>query len=79
MSDIIVYTFAERDDSDGVYYPVDYSTQDYQDADAYARKHQLQLIENTFVWDDSEVLTDYSPEPEEEEEDEEEEESDEEA
>lgn len=54
---ISVYTFEDRY---GVSF-TDWHTQNYAEARAYAEQYRLRLIENEYVWEDSQLLEDYSP------------------
>lgn len=57
MSEIEVYTFEDGDDE-----PVgDCPIYVYSEAKAYARKHGLAVIANTYEWTDSELVDDYRP------------------
>lgn len=62
---ITVYTF---EDADGA--GRSYQTQDWSEAEEYAQKYHLRVIDNTFEWADSERVADYTL-PDDEEEDEE--------
>jgi len=56
VSEIFVYTFEMSEGQDAG----SWSTQDYQEAQDYARKHGLRVISNTYEWQDSELLDDYT-------------------
>jgi rubredoxin len=54
--EIEVYTFKDKDGQEfGTYF-----TQDIEEAKEYARDNKLRVIANTFVWDDSEEIEDYT-------------------
>jgi len=55
VSEIYVYTFEDADGSEDTY-----TTQDYQKAVDRARKYGLRIISNTYEWQDSELLDDYT-------------------
>jgi len=59
--DVIVYTFEARDRVNGHNPLPDYSTQDYEEAKRLAQENRLLLIENTYVFEDSQLLEDYAP------------------
>ena len=63
--DMTVYTFEVPADSDRVmdYPDEELWTMDYREADAYAREKGYLLIENEYVWEDSNLLEDYTPAP----------------
>lgn len=54
---VTVYTFEDADGQSAD----DYSTQDYQEAHAYAQKNQYMLIGNEYEWSDSELVEDFTP------------------
>ena len=59
VSEIEVYTFEDGEDE-----PVgDCSIYVYSEAKAYARKHGLAVIANTYEWTDSELVDDFRPSP----------------
>jgi hypothetical protein len=60
---IIVYTFERKGEGKGGF---GFTTQDYQEAECYARENRLLLIENEFEWADSGLVRDFSEEGEEE-------------
>jgi hypothetical protein len=54
--EIEVYTFENAEGQE----EGSYQTQNINDARQYAQKYKLRLIANTFVWDDSELVEDYT-------------------
>lgn len=50
-----LYTFLDASNTEA-----SYSTQNYQDAEDYARRYRLEIIDNTFEWTDSETVVDYT-------------------
>ena len=70
---VTVYTFELRNE-DGTYEPdlAQWYTQDFQEADDYARTNQLRIIASEYEWADSELVgNDYTNPPGEYDEDEE--------
>jgi hypothetical protein len=63
MMDIEVYTFENKYGDEDTYH-----TQNANDAREYAQKYNLRWIANTFVWDDSELVEDYTERDDDEEE-----------
>lgn len=63
--DLTVYTFEVPRDSKRVmdYPDAELWTMDLSEAQAYAQKNGYQLIGNDYVWEDSELVEDYTPEP----------------
>jgi hypothetical protein len=57
---ICVYTFKGRNDEHVTFW----STQDYDEAKSYAQENNYKLICDTYTYDDSELLEDYTEEPE---------------
>ena len=59
--EIAVYTFEDKDGNDQ-----EWCTQKYSEAKEWAMRHNMKIILNTYVWDDSEMLEDFTDEEDEE-------------
>jgi len=55
-ANIEVYTFEDKEGNES-----DYSTQDYQEAEEYAKEYGYMIIANIYEWQDSELVKDYTP------------------
>jgi len=54
--DVVLYSFEDTNsESDGTY-----TTQNFRKAEKYAARYRLRLIANIYVWDDSEVVLDFT-------------------
>lgn len=53
--DIAVYTFEDRDGNEQ-----GWQTQDYHEAETWASKNAMRVIENTYEWADSELVDDFT-------------------
>ncbi len=58
---VTVYTVEARNRQDTPYPASEFYSYDYEDAQGYAQKNRLLLIENTYEWADSNLLEDYAP------------------
>jgi hypothetical protein len=60
-----VYTLEAREGAAATPYPEsEFWTMDYQEAQAEAQDKKLRVIGNTYEWADSELLDDYTEDPE---------------
>ena len=59
--DQTIYTFEARERKDTPYPHTDAWTRDYEEARRYAEENRLLLIENTYEWEDSQLLEDHAP------------------
>jgi hypothetical protein len=58
--EVHVYTVEARKRDETPYPACDYHTQDYEEAERYAAENKLMVIDNTYEWNDSEMVDDFT-------------------
>lgn len=59
--DVHVYTVEAKNRADTPYPHSEFHTQNYDEALAYAEQARLMLIDNTYTFEDSELVKDFTP------------------